>query len=89
MSNLNRTTFYIGVTNNIERRVIEHKSGTGSKFSSKYKLFELVYFEEFQNIKDAINRETQLKNWHREWKINLIKTINPEMKDLYIENVNI
>lgn len=88
MSNLNRTTFYIGVTNNIDRRAIEHKNGTGSIFTSKYKLFDLVYYEEFQNIKDAINRETQLKHWHREWKINLIKTINPEMKDLFTEDVN-
>jgi putative endonuclease len=88
MSNLNRTTFYIGVTNNIEKRVIEHKNSTGSIFTSKYKLYDLVYFEEFQNIKDAINRETQLKNWHQEWKINLIKTINPEMKDLFKESID-
>ncbi len=82
MSNKNKTTFYIGVTNNLERRVIEHKTGNGSAFTSKYNLNELLYYEMIPVIGDAIKRETQLKNWHREWKINLIKSINPELKDL-------
>ncbi len=82
MSNKNKTTLYIGVTNNLERRVAEHKNGTGSKFTSKYNLVELIYFEIFSEIGKAIERETKLKNWHRDWKINLIKSINPEMKDL-------
>ena len=82
MSNKNRTTFYIGITNNLERRVPEHKSGTGSTFTSKYNLFDLVYFEMIPDIKQAIAREKQLKRWHRDWKINLIKEENPEMKDL-------
>jgi putative endonuclease len=82
ISNFNRTTFYIGVTNNLERRIKEHKLLKGSTFSSKYKLTDLVYYEEISNMKSAITREKQLKNWHREWKLNLIKELNPEMEDL-------
>jgi putative endonuclease len=82
MSNKNRTTFYIGITNNLERRVAEHRLGEGSTFTSKYKLFDLVFFEMIPNIQQAIAREKQLKRWHREWKINLIREENPEMKDL-------
>ena len=82
LSNFNRTTFYIGVTNNLESRITEHRNGTASQFTAKYKLYYLLYFEEFQSIQLAIAREKQLKRWHREWKINLIKTINPELKDL-------
>lgn len=82
MSNKNLTTFYIGVTNDLERRVKEHKSADGSEFTSKYKLSHLVYYEIISNIRIAIQREKQLKNWHREWKIDLIKELNPEMLDL-------
>ena len=82
ISNFNRTTLYIGVTNDLERRMLEHKAGIGSKFSSKYKLKNLLYYEVLPSISDAIEREKQLKNWHRAWKLNLIKEINPEMKDL-------
>ena len=81
MSNKNLTTFYIGVTNDLERRVKEHKNGNGSGFSSKYKLTHLVYYEIISDIKKAIQREKQLKNWHREWKLELIKGTNPEMLD--------
>jgi putative endonuclease len=82
MSNVKRTTFYIGVTNDLLRRVAEHSSDTATGFVSKYKLFDLVYFEHFTDIKYAIAREKQLKNWHRDWKINLIKSMNPQMDDL-------
>ncbi len=81
MSNRNRSTLYIGLTNDIHRRVWEHKRGK-SNFTSRYRLFELVYYEEFPAITDAIAREKQLKNWHRDWKWNLIKQANPELKDL-------
>ena len=81
MSNKNRTTFYVGVTNDLERRVFEHvTSFKPDSFTSKYNLFDLVYYETLSDISKAIDRETQLKNWHRQWKINLIKTVNPEMK---------
>lgn len=82
MSNKGRTTFYIGVTNDLERRVREHKNGKGSYFTSKYFLFELIYFEQISSITLAIEREKQLKGWRRQWKINLIKTQNPDMIDL-------
>ena len=81
MSNKKRTTFYIGVTNNLERRVKEHKQGY-SEFTNKYKLYDLVYYEIISDIITAIAREKQLKRWHREWKINLIKTMNSELVDL-------
>ena len=82
LSNKNRTTTYIGVTNDIERRMIEHKIGSGSRFTSKYKLYELMYYESYSLIIDAIDREKQLKNWHRDWKWNLIKEENPKLVDL-------
>jgi len=82
MSNFNRTSFYIGVTNDIVRRVSEHKRMEFKSFTSRYKLIDLVYYEHFESISDAFIREKQLKNWHREWKINLIKSVNPEMIDL-------
>jgi len=82
MSNKNRTTLYIGVTSNLERRVLEHKSGYGSVFTKRYKLHDLLYFEVIMGMLNAIKREKQLKNWHKEWKWNLIKEKNPELKDL-------
>lgn len=82
MGNETRTTLYIGVTNNIERRAFEHKTGQGSEFTSKYRLTHLLYFEEFGDIVTATAREKQLKNWRREWKIALIKSQNPAFTDL-------
>ncbi len=82
MSNPARTVLYIGVTADLPKRIIQHKNGTGSAFTAKYNVVDLVYFEEFTAIEQAIARETQLKNWHREWKYNLIKSLNPELKDL-------
>jgi putative endonuclease len=82
MSNKNRTTLYIGVTNDIKRRVYEHKEGIGSVFTSRYNLTELLYFEEIAGMKNAIRREKHLKRWHKEWKWNLIKEHNPRLKDL-------
>jgi len=70
------------VTSNLETRIWQHINNEGSVFVKKYKLYDLVYFEYFEQITDAINREKQLKNWHKDWKINLIKSENPEMKDL-------
>lgn len=82
MSNKNRTTTYIGVTNNIERRVLEHKTGYGSTFSKRYNLHDLLYYESINGMQSAIDREKQLKNWHKQWKWNLIKEGNPELRDL-------
>jgi putative endonuclease len=82
MSNKYRTVLYIGVTSNLFNRVYEHKQFEKDGFTSKYKCVELVYFECFSFIDEAIRREKQLKKWNREWKENLIMKMNPEMKDL-------
>lgn len=82
LTNKYRTTFYIGVTANLSKRLIEHYEGTGSKFTKKYNLIDLIYFEEFTDIEQAIAREKQLKNWHKEWKLNLIREFNPTLKTL-------
>lgn len=82
MTNYKNTTFYIGVTNNLLRRVMEHKAKLNKGFSSKYNTTKLVYFELTSSIEDALNREKQLKNWHRDWKINLIKSSNPDFENL-------
>ena len=85
ISNIQRTVFYIGVTADLRQRIYDHKQGTGSGFCKKYKCKYLLYYEWIQDISFAIDREKQLKNWHRDWKINLIKSINPDMKDLWDE----
>ena len=85
MTNYQETTFYIGVTSDLEKRVWEHKNKVVEGFTNKYNINKLVYFELTDSIETAIRREKQLKNWHRDWKINLTKTINPEFKDLSLE----
>jgi putative endonuclease len=85
MSNKYRTTFYIGVTSDLRTRVWQHINGEGSIFVKKYNLHDLIYYEYFERITDAIDREKQLKRWHQDWKINLIKTVNPDMRDLKSE----
>lgn len=82
ITNYEETTFYIGVTSDLEKRIYEHKHKIVDGFSSKYNLGKLVYLEQTNSIETAIKREKQLKNWHRQWKINLIKESNPELKDL-------
>ncbi len=83
MTNKNRTVIYIGVTNDLVRRVYEHKTHYNKRsFTHRYNLVYLIYYELFDSIEEAILREKQLKNWHREWKWNLIKKDNPELKDL-------
>jgi putative endonuclease len=82
MSNFERTVFYIGVTSDLECRVYQHRDEEVEGFTKRYHLKYLVYYENAGSLSDAIAREKQLKNWHREWKINLIKSVNPKMKDL-------
>jgi len=82
MSNFKRTTFYTGVTSDLGCRVYQHRAGEIEGFTKRYRLKYLVYYENAGTMSDAIAREKQIKNWHREWKINLIKSVNPEMKDL-------
>ncbi len=85
MSNKNRTTFYIGVTSDIKGRVASHKEGKIDGFTKSYNCFDLVYFEKFDKIIDAIAREKQLKAWRRQWKIDLILSVNPDMEDLSLD----
>ena len=85
MSSLNNTTIYVGVTNDLERRVSEHKSGLIPGFTQKYNCKKLVYFESFSDIEQAIAREKQLKGWVRKKKDALIDSMNPERKDLAAE----
>ncbi len=82
LTNYLNSTFYIGVTDNLLRRIAEHKTKLNKGFSSKYNLNKLVYFEQVHDIESALNREKQLKRWHRQWKINLITEINKNFKDL-------
>ena len=83
MTNINNTTLYIGVTNNIIRRVYEHKNKLVKGFTSKYNLTKLVYYEMFDDITNAITREKQLKGGSRKKKEDLINQLNPTWEDLY------
>lgn len=83
MSNKYRTVLYIGVTGDLNTRVIEHKSGNGSAFTKKYNCTDILYYEIYDSIEDAIHREKCLKKYKREWKENLIRKFNPGMKDLF------
>jgi putative endonuclease len=82
MSNHERSAYYIGFCNNLVRRVIEHKYGFGSSFTKKYHLTDLLYYEIYQYVYDAIYREKELKKWRREKKLDLIKSLNPGFNDL-------
>jgi putative endonuclease len=82
LTNSKNKVLYIGVTNNIKRRLYEHKNKLVEGFTEKYNLNKLIYIEETQDVYSALKREKQLKNWHREWKLNLIKEVNPEWNDL-------
>ena len=85
MANTKNGTLYVGVTSDILRRADEHKTGILKGFTKKYQLKRLVYFEETESIDAAIAREKQLKNWKRDWKLDLIERVNPNWTDL-VEN---
>jgi len=76
-------TLYIGVTNDLIRRVFEHKSKFVRGFTKKYDVVKLVYYEQYDDIENAIQREKRLKKWNRQWKIRLIEEKNPNWDDLY------
>jgi putative endonuclease len=82
MASKKNTVLYIGVSNNLARRVEEHKFGRSKGFTNKYNVHKLVYYEEFREINKAIWREKCLKKWYRAWKDNIITKFNPEWKDL-------
>ncbi len=82
LTNKSNRVLYIGVTNNLTRRIWEHKQKLVEGFTQKYNCTKLVYFEDTESVYAAIEREKQLKNWHRRWKINLITENNPDWEDL-------
>ena len=77
-------TLYIGITNSLAKRMEQHRTGKGSSFVRKYSVHRLVYVETFERPDEAIAREKQLKRWHRQWKINLIESENPQWVDLAV-----
>jgi len=83
MANCKNGTIYIGVTSNLAKRVWEHKNKIAPGFTSKYNLNKLVYYENYSEIGIAIKREKRLKEWSRQWKIDLIEKDNPQWLDLY------
>ena len=82
ITNESNRVLYIGVTNNLEKRIAQHKNHEYEGFTDKYNCTKLVYYEECNDIGAAIRREKQLKNWHRDWKNNLVSQSNPKWKDL-------
>ena len=87
LTNQQNTTFYIGITNNLSRRIYEHQQKFVSGFTQKYNLTKLVHAEQFMKVKEAITREKQLKKWERAWKVRIIEEMNPEWRDLYYDLV--
>ena len=83
MASRKKGTLYIGVTNNLAKRIWEHKNKIVEGFTSKYEINSLVYYESYSQIESAILREKVLKKWNRQWKINLIEKENPKWQDLY------
>lgn len=83
LANKRNGTLYIGVTNDLKRRVYEHKEKLIEGFTKIYSIDRLVYFEATPDVRSAIAREKCLKEWHRNWKLKLIEKENPEWKDLY------
>ncbi len=83
MTNRPNGVIYFGVTSNLVRRVFEHRSGFVAVFTKRYGLKPLVYFEQFDDIRDAIQREHNIKHWSRAWKVRKIIATNPNWDDLY------
>jgi len=80
-------TLYIGVTSNLIKRIYEHKNNLVEGFTKRYQVHNLVYYEIYEDVREAILREKRMKKWNRRWKIELIEKMNPEWKDLYVEIV--
>lgn len=81
-TNRYRTVFYTGMTNDLARRIREHKAGIGSRFTSFYRVCDLLYYEEYGEVEEAIAREKEIKGWRREKKMRLIQQANPTMNNL-------
>ncbi len=82
-TNKSNFVLYTGITNDLVRRIYEHKNKLVQGFTSRYNVNKLVFYEVYELAYEAITREKQIKNWHREWKINLVKSKNPHFEDLY------
>ena len=82
LTNENNSVFYTGFTNDIVRRIAEHKIKFHNSFSSKYNITKLVFYEHFNDVHYAIEKEKKLKKWNREWKWRLIRKVNPGFRDL-------
>ncbi|MGR5135875.1 GIY-YIG nuclease family protein [Vibrio jasicida] len=82
LTSKNNSVLYIGVTNQLAQRIWQHKNGVVEGFTKKYHVHKLVYFELFEDMVTAINREKQLKQWKREWKLDLVRKTNPDFLDL-------
>jgi putative endonuclease len=85
MTNRSRVVIYTGVTNSLERRLWYHRNNTIKTFTKTYKVDRLVYYEQFNEARDAISREKEIKGWRREKKIDLVETLNPKWRDLGLE----
>ena len=83
LSNYKRGVLYVGVTNDLIRRIYEHRNSLVDGFTKKYHTNKLVYYESYRDINNAISREKQIKKWLRQWKIELIEQTNPDWVDLY------
>lgn len=88
LTNKANTLFYIGISGNIKTRLFQHRKHLIKGFTDKYNITKVIYIESFNSIIEAIEREKQLKGWKREKKIELIKTLNPNLKDLYEDIMN-
>ncbi|WP_430909337.1 GIY-YIG nuclease family protein [Maribacter sp. 2-571] len=83
LTNKNNSVLYVGFTNNLRRRVKEHRSGAFKSFTKRYNVHKLIYFESTPYVNNAIKREKQIKHWNRQWKENLINDMNPDWDDLF------
>jgi putative endonuclease len=83
LTNKPRGTLYVGVTNDLVRRVHEHREGVVPGFTKTYGLKQLVYFEKYDAPSSAIQREKNIKHWSRQWKFDLVRSLNPQWRDLY------
>ena len=89
LSNERRTVLYTGVTNDLARRLREHRAGSADAFTTRYRTTDLVWFEPWPTIDDAIAREKKLKRWQRSWKWDLIRSGNPDLRDVTAELIHL
>lgn len=81
-------TLYVGMAEDIAKRVVRHKGRQGNEFTAKYDVLKLVYYEKHKSLEEAVKREKQLKKWNRRWKIRIIEQLNPKWEDLFSETIN-